>query len=253
MFLSKPCFPVTVQKEELEGIAKEALKERHWHNFKISSTSLVFSPFYFFSYDAFFEEKSEETGALVVKDTQAGSMALNAVSGEFDEGIAGIADSEEPVMLKESPAPEGVEVEVERASISESEVKRISPIRLAATLGVARHNVEISKLSLAFVPFWLLSLQDSSGKSFELSVNAVNGEVLESEEIPFREKGALELTGETISELKKPSAWLDYSKRVLARIAGSGILHSIGKALLTNRIVQVIILVIIALIVFWPR
>lgn len=252
MFLSKPCFPVSFSKEELEGLVKETLGGKHWRDFKTVSTTLLFEPYYFFSYDVFFEKKQEETGALVVSDTQAGSMALNAVSGEFDEEISALAEEEEPVILKESPVPEGVKTEIERVGLSEQEIKRIAPMRLAAKLEVSKSSVEISGIKLAFVPFWRVEVE-INGKNFELVVNAVNGEVAPEDEIPYREKSLLELTGETLSELKSPNAWLDYSGRVYRRIVGSGIMRSIGKAILTNRYVQIALVIIILAILFWPR
>ena len=252
MFLSKPCFPVSFSKEELDGLVKETLGGKHWRDFKTVSTTLLFEPYYFFSYDVFFEKKQEETGALIVSDTQAGTMALNAVSGEFDEELSALAEESEPEILKDSPVPEGVEAEVERVGLSEQEVKRIAPMRLAAKLEVSKTNVEISGIKLAFVPFWRAEVE-IGGKTFELVVNAVNGEVASEEEIPYREKSLLELTGETLSELKSPNAWVDYSSRIYHRIVGSKIMQSIGRAVLTNRYVQVAIVVIILAIIFWPR
>ena len=252
MFLSKPCFPVSFSKEELDGLVKEAWGGKHWRYFKTVSPTLLFEPYYFFSYDVFFEKKQEETGALVVSDTQAGSMALNAVSGEFDEELSALAESEEPEILKASPVPEGVETEIERVGLSEQEVKRIAPMRLAAKLEVSKSNVEISGIKLAFVPFWRVKVE-IGGKAFELVVNAVNGEIASEDEIPYREKSLLELTGETLSELKSPNAWVEYTGRVYNRIVGSGIMRAVGKAILTNRYVQLAIVVIILAILFWPR
>lgn len=252
MFLSKPCFEIGFSKEELEALVKKTLGRKYWREYKTAKTTLLFEPYFLFTYDALFEEKSEETGALVAKDTESGDMALNAVSGEFDEKVAPLIEEQEPEILKESPAPKGVEVEIERAYLNESEVKKIAPMRLAAKLGVARHNIELSGFQLAFVPFWRVDVE-IGGKEFELVVNAVTGEIAPEDEIPYREKSVLELAGETVMELRAPSAWLEYSKNIVNDIAESQLLHSIGNAIMTNRAVQIAIVVIILAIVFWPK
>jgi len=252
MFLSKQCFRISFSQEELQEVIENLLKEKFWHEFRIASTSLLFEPYYFFSYDAFFEQKQEETGALVVKDTESGTMALNAASGEFDENISELIEQEEPEILKNSPVPQGIESEIERIAVSEAEVKRIAPMRLAAKLETSKQNIEISNVKLAFVPFWIAKVE-IKGQNYEIAVNAVNGSIASQDEIPCREKSLLELTGETIFELKKPSAWVDYSKRVADSISNSKILHSIGKAVLTNHYVQIAIIIIIIVVLFWPR
>jgi len=252
MFLSKPCFPVSFAKEEVDALVKKTLGRKYWRDYNTSKTSLFFEPYYLFTYDALFEEKSEETGALVAKDTESGDMALNAVSGEFDEKVAPLIEEQEPEILKASPAPEGVEVEIERAYLSEAEVKKIVPMRLAAKLGVARQNIELSGFTFAFIPFWRIDVEVNE-KEYELVVNAVTGEIAPEDEIPYREKSILELVGETVSELRSPNAWVEYSQRVLQRIVESEILHSIGKAILTNRYVQIAIVVVILAVAFWPK
>ncbi|MDO8647477.1 MAG: hypothetical protein Q7R70_03605 [Candidatus Diapherotrites archaeon] len=252
MFLTKPSFPVSFTKEQLGELVKKTLGRKFWHHYETKSTMLQFLPYYFFAYDAFFEEKNADSGALVVKDTQAGSMALNAQSGEFDESLLELGESEEPIMLKESPAPEGIEVDIERANMSESEVKKIAPIRLAAKLGVSKQNVELSNFKLVFVPFWRVEVIINE-ETFELVVNATTGEIAPEDEIPYREKSIMELTGETAMELRRPSAWLEYSRAVYHSVVDSETMRSIGKAIMTNHYLQAAIIIILIIILFWPR
>ena len=177
-------------------------------------------------------------------------MALNAVSGEFDEDVSALLEDSEPVILKESPVPEGVEVEIERIAFSEAELKRVAPMRLAAKLEVAKHNVELSGIKLAFVPFWEIFVKLEE-QEFELVVNAVNSEFAEETEIPYRKKSLMELTAETMSELKSPNAWVDYSGRIYHRVVGSKPMQSFGKAILSNRWVQAGIIILIIILILW--
>jgi hypothetical protein len=53
-------------------------------------------------------------------------------------------------------------------------------------------------------------------KEYPLIINAIDGSIQGIEVIPEREKGYFEITRETINELKRPSAWIKYSKEALA-------------------------------------
>ena len=52
-------------------------------------------------------------------------------------------------------------------------------------------------------------------------INAVDGSNEGLSKIPFRENGYVEITKETINELKTPSNWLRYSKSALLKLVAS--------------------------------
>nr|HPM85972.1 hypothetical protein [archaeon] len=51
--------------------------------------------------------------------------------------------------------------------------------------------------------------------NYKLNINAIEAFIEGIKEVPNRQKGYLEVTKETINELKTPSNWIKYSKEVV--------------------------------------
>ena len=113
-----------------------------------------------------------------------------------------------------------------------------------------------------YVPFWVVYVTVAEG-TFKIKISAINGEVFGSEKVPIREKGFMEITEETLEELKNPKAWLKYTKEI---VAGSGKReikkptkeirkherHEIGISPV-NVLVFIVLLIVLALLLYYFR
>jgi hypothetical protein len=140
---------------------------------------------------------------------------------------------------------EGYDFEVERHKIKHDGAERIAPLKTAEHLGTSLDKVIISHLKLIHVPFWQLNVSVAEG-IYSFEINAVTGETVSEEEIPEREKGWMEVTNETLEDLKRPGAWMEYASQFSGGILGT-IKDSILRLAL-NRNIQITILVLVALL-----
>lgn len=247
MILGKKAFLVSFDLERMQGLVKEHLGERHWKKFDLGEITLSYAPYYVFNFDAFLE--SDQGGKSVVSDHDSGTMAMNAVSGELSDEVAELAEENEIAFVK-SPG-EGISFEVEKPSYSAEEVKRIAPLRIASKLGIGKEGVIASGFELAYLPEWVAKVK-LEGEEYDLRVNAVSGEVISEEEIPFRQKGWGEVTKETLSDLKHPRGWVSHSRRLASTTHGA-VYHPKAKnafqSFLENREFQLALLVLIAILI----
>ncbi len=241
--MARSSYPVSFSRKDVNEMVEGMASDNGWKDFEITSQQLFLQPYYFFSYDAYTEKKQEETGQLVVDDIQRGKIALNALSGELEEDMASLAEKKP----KEHQSREMANAEFEEPSILKEEARKIAPIKLASSLEVPRSNVEISGFFEAYVPFWVVSVSLEDRESFDFTVSAVDGSVYGELDVPVKPKTALDLVGETVSELRDPGAWAEYSRGVASSVYNSRHLHVFGSHLLRNRLMQ---LVVVLLLVF---
>ena len=263
MHLDKTSFPISFTFEDCVAYIESLIKSRGWTNFEVADVKLVYYPYWFYRYDTY-EESVDETVSLEdeeaeeegdeglatdggsVTSTSSGYLALDAVTAEINEEIASFIESEEPKRIKE--VEEGYEFGVPRHKIKQHGAEKIAPLKTAEHLGVPLDKVIISHLKLIHVPYWNINVSVAEGV-YAFEINAVSGEPTSEEEIPEREKGWMEITNETLEELKQPGAWVEYA----AQISG-GVLGSIKKFLwriLSNRTILITILLLILLLVIF--
>lgn len=191
-------------------IVNSAIRSKHWKNFSCAELRLAYFPYWFFSFDAF-SVKEDKTISRHV----SGKKTLDGVSGElsgflsdlFEKDGSNVQDSPTDLFPFEKTEPK----------LSKKEAEEIAPIKIAAELGFAKENVKITGLELFFVPFWQ-TFATVNNQNFRIQMNAVSGEMLGIKSVPQREKGFLELTTETIRELKEPGAWVKYSKNLVNNV-----------------------------------
>lgn len=254
MYLDSPAFPINFPVEQAVAEIESMVKGRYWHDFEVGELKLVYTPFWTFSYDAFTEapgapasgegEDEESIGAggraagRIVSETSSGKMALNARTYELVEEVSYLYESAEGEM-QNMPTSE-YPYEIQRPKLVRTRVaERIIAVRLAAQLGLPKENVILSGLELVYLPQWFVWVTVAEG-TFHLQINAYNGEMVNSEQVPERERGWLELTSETLEELKQPDAWIEYTREIS---------QSAWLWFAENRQMQVILLGIIAVLV----
>ena len=248
MLLNKPSFPISFTFEDTVALIEDLIKARGWTEFEVADITLVYTPYWIFNYTAFQEAISEDTKAKVVSDFSEGQIAMNAETGEFNDEVAGLMEG---YTLERIRKPEeNYQFQINHPRIEEEQVKKIAPLKLAQKMQLGRDNVVISGLTMAYVPTWIVNISVAEGV-FRIEVNAVTGETFGEEEVPEREKGWMEVTQETLEELKEPGAWLRYSSEIMgstSQALGTSLTGFLS-AFWYNRKLQITILVIILLIV----
>ncbi|MDD5163549.1 MAG: hypothetical protein PHD95_05065 [Candidatus ainarchaeum sp.] len=241
MYLGKPSFSLSFGLEEVKKLVSEVLKKKNWHEFKQSDITLSYVPYYIFFYDAFFEEKTED-GEKKISETQRGRLALDATSAEIDEEV-----SEELEGMELTRKTPNAPIEVERPSMNQKEAEKIAAIKTASFLGLHTRNIITTQMQMIYHPMWIIGIEVAEG-NFELQVSGTNGMVFGEEEIPERKKGLMEITKETIYELKSPKTWGKYSIETGKTIAGSSLLR---KILLNKWLITIILILILIYIIFF--
>lgn len=230
-------FPIIFTVEQLSSFIESLINERHWSNFETTSIKLEFVPFYFF-YCHFFKE---EKGTVVEEETK--SFAFNASALELDEKTGELHKKNKPKEFEKPEAEYPFEFLEENCSLDE--FKKIAVQKLSKNLKVPKQNIEVSGIKKVLVPIWIAFVSLPNKETHKIEVNAVNGKLLQEHKVPFREKGFIELTQETLSELKNPNAWIHYTKSVSSTVFHSSLIHRIGKPFVENRVLQIAIIVIV--------
>ncbi len=178
---------------------------------EIKSHSLVYIPYWFFSFDIY------ESADSKTKVIASGFSSLNAFSKEFDHRLAYLSHSHPKKEDLPSSGP-GAEVLPPKLA-EEAEVKEILPVLLASRHDASKDNVIISGLEFAYVPFWRISI-DAHDESVVLRMNAVTGKIINVGDIHPRGKAIQELVTETFRELSDPMQWARYSSEIISDAVG---------------------------------
>lgn len=208
MFVGNPVFPISVGLEKVAGTIEETIKKKHWKRFEKGEIKLVLTPFYFFYYDAVFEDK----------ETERGRLALNGETAALERELAETVP-DEAELVKE--LPDDYPLIVRKPLFSEKEAEKIALLKTANIVGVERKDVVLTGFKIVYYPMWLafVTVNDTT---HELEISAVTGEIVNEEIVPLREKGFVEITKETLSELKEPGAWVKYSKEIAGLAVNRG-------------------------------
>lgn len=252
MFVGNPVFPISFQLEQVAELVEKALRKKSWKSFERGEIKLVLTPFYSFYYDAAFEEDNK-----LKEETERGKLALNAETAELSRELAESmpADSE---LVNE--LPEDYPLIVRKPLFSKPEAEKIAMLKTASLVGTDRKNIVLTGFKMVYYPIWIAFVTVAK-ETYQLEISAVSGELFGEEKVPVREKGFVDVTKETLQELKKPGAWLQYSKEI-ADIAGERLsgkeesqsssrnLSLFGKP--SFWITIALLIALIALILFWP-
>ena len=199
-------FPLTLSvKEALQKINK-ILAEKNWKDFGVGELKLVLFPYYFYSYHSHMEQ--EENGKNIVNSSKDGFLVLNGFSLNIEENNVKMVKDNIEKLTSEVPL---VEYEVKNSQINKSTQEHILKIKTAELLHLEKENVIVSNVKKIMVPMYELIITIDE-KTYGITINAVNGEMYGIENILEREKGFLEITQETLRDLRDPKAWVEYTK-----------------------------------------
>ncbi|PIN98220.1 MAG: hypothetical protein COT90_05325 [Candidatus Diapherotrites archaeon CG10_big_fil_rev_8_21_14_0_10_31_34] len=250
MKLKENSFPLSFSLQETTDFIKQTLEEKNWFEFEVIEVKIVFVPYYFYSFEAFFE--SDEEGKKIVSDTSNGKLALNGLTGELDESIS-VPESDELVKEIEE-LPENIPFEEKSFELTEK-IEQIVQIKTAHHLRTGKDNVIIHSIKKVLYPVWIIDFSVEE-QTFQFTVSGVDGSVILEEEIPERELGFWEITSETLNELKSPSSWINYTTSVISDSANFVVKNTFSGNLMHNllhnwKYQSFILLIILILIVLW--
>ncbi len=249
MHLGKPSFPILVSSDDVVAQIQGQLKDNRWEDAKVEPPKLVFYPYWLFHFDSFLETTDPGTSEKATQEGEKGTSALNALDGELEEDVATKFDSySDQLILK----PEVEKFRVERSHFKEEEVQKLAQLKTAARLGIAKDNVVISGLRQIYFPVWATKAAfEENEETFE--IDAVDGEMIGDEEIPFKGKTASELAHETVSDLFNPANWIKYLIGLIKTVAvflwTNPASEWTKKQFLTNRNFQIAILAVVLVLI----
>jgi len=209
MKLEQESFPLSFSSDQVKNLIEELVKEKDWTDFKIKETRIEFTPFYYFSFDAFTESKEEGT----VSETLHGTNVFDPINSQLNEGMA--LSLQGTQLTKEIDVLEKIQFTEHKCGMNEEEAKIIVQIKIAEKLKIKKDNVLIHQLKKALFPAWFVSVEVNEVE-YQLIISGIDGRMLSEDTIPFRRKKFGELFQETLSDLSSPKGWADYSKGILS-------------------------------------
>ncbi len=250
MRLSKPSFPVLTSAEDIITQVKEKIEENRWTDPELKSPSLVYLPYWFFHFDSFSEPTDPETGDKSTQEGERGTAALDGIQGDIDDMVPGLFDNySDQLVLK--PATE--QYKAERSHFKEAEVQKLCQLKMAAKLGIQKDDVVISGVRLVYLPVWIVSAV-FEGNELDFEIEAVEGNELSQNELPYKGKTASELAHETLLDFSQPSKWIgnlvDLVRSIVDFVWTNPVSEWVKQNFWTNRQFQYALLVLILLIIF---
>ncbi len=206
MPIGKPLLPLKKSTTDIVDTINKTLKEKHWHKFELATAKLILVPHYFFHYHYFVEK--EVGNDKIVEGSFSGRLLIDAEvlkvieKKELDELLHHVGDA--------TNVDPQIPFEVKEALIAESEEAEVIKIKSSEHFKVPRTNILISHRKTILVPYFVTFITVKEG-TFRVKMNAVTGEINGIEKLPKRERGYLEITAETLKDLKRPGAWAEYS------------------------------------------
>ncbi len=206
MGFEKPFLRVSFGVEETVKKIESMLRERHWRKFEAAELSLFLKPFFFVSFYAYSEKN--EASSPIVDRTVKGKESFDPNSGELVEGLHEKMDESLLRDLAKTKPKYGFKI-LEH-SLSSGNAKELAVLKISQKHSIPKEKIVVTEFREILFPRWVSYVTVQEG-TYRLVFSALDGELLESDEVPFREKGWLEVTAELMQELKRPGAWVHYT------------------------------------------
>ena len=206
MYLGNPLLPINSSVQETIAKIDQVLKKKHWHEFKVATLKLKLVPYFLFNYHYFIEK--DLSGQKFIERSFDGILSLEGHAIKIDEEITPLIKNN---WSKGSTAAPELEYDEKWNNVDKKAQDAVIQLKVAQYFNVPKSNVVITSVRRVLVPFYLASVTVKEG-TFDIVINAVDGKMNGIEAVPEREQGFLELTRETFNDLKKPGAWITYSK-----------------------------------------
>jgi hypothetical protein len=249
MILSLPTYKLRIRLNDALGILDGIMKEKHWRKFDVASIKLVYEPYWLFNYDVYLEMKDQVKGT--VSQTFGARMALNGVTGDLAPEIVRVIESQ-PVET-EKQISHSIEFDVEKLSIKEEEIKNVAKVKIAGQVGIGKEGVVVSGLRAIYLPVWRVFASIKGKGTYRIDIDGLMGLPYNYQQVPERERGVLEITQETLEELKNPAAWGKYAKKAIGMVEKKGkgesqsIIQKIGLEKIVLGAIAIVIFIILVL------
>lgn len=208
MILDATTFKPELTAEAALGIIQKEITRRGWRKFDVTEIRLVYTPYWTFSFDV-----------LADNATPTGKAAINATTGDMDENIPTIL--ERP--LKKTKETDGAaNAEVEPTNISKADAEKVTPFKVAASVGLKKENVAVSAISKVYLPAYRVWFNIDGVGDFKASVDALLGIPAGTEQVPSKGKTWDESTSETIDRMKTPAGFASLAGEAVAGAGGGG-------------------------------
>jgi hypothetical protein len=211
--LGNPLLPINFTLASAADAVKKELSKRHWKEFELKPLKLDLVPYFLFNYHYFIE--AESNGHKVVKKSIDGILAVDGHDVSIREDLVELLKNN--WKKAGSGTPKGA-FDEKWCNIEKKDQEEVLKVKTAEHFEVPKGNVVISSARKMFLPLYKTSVS-LGGKEYKLTINGVDGAIEGIEIVPNREKGYLEITSETINDLKTPANWGRYAKE----IAGGGV------------------------------
>jgi hypothetical protein len=215
MYLGNPLLPIKESLASAEQLVRKQLEKKSWLEYEIKPLVLELVPFFLFNYHYYIENPGP--GKSIVKNTIHGILVINGHSIEVREDLVDLIKHSWKKAVPEVPRGE---FEEKWCNIDKREQDEVLKMQTAKYFNIPKDNVVVSSARKLFVPRYRTEAV-IEGKKFPLLIYAIDGSIEGIKSVPEREKGYLELTRETIFELKKPKNWINYSKEAIMDIFSS--------------------------------
>lgn len=222
MILENPALKLNIGMQDILEVLESTLKEKNWEHFELANLKLTYIPFYIFNYDTLIEQKIEEQ---TLSEGFNGLMAMNAITGKLEPLLTQIMN--EQAVDYEKKIEHELQYEMQNPSILGDEAKQTAKLRLAGQFKVGKDSLAISGMRLVYWPIWKIFVTLSNKRVQRIEVEAVSGYPMNIEEVPEREKTWMEVTGDTLKELKTAKGWAKLSKTTL-KTTGAAV-QSVGE------------------------
>ncbi|MBS3062157.1 MAG: hypothetical protein J4215_06250 [Candidatus Diapherotrites archaeon] len=247
--LGKPSFPVLISAEDIIVQVTGLIEENRWKDPVVKSPSLVFLPYWFFHFDSFIEPTDPETGEKSTEEGERGTAALDAISGDLDDNVPQLYDHYSDQLVVK---PTQEQFKVERSHFREDEVQKLAQLKMAAKLGLQKDDVVISGVRMMYLPVWIASAVFEENE-MDFEIDAVEGNVLSEDQVPYKGKTASEIAKETFFDLREPAKWIGYlidlAKTIAIFLWTNPVTEYIKKNFWTNRSFQYAVLTLVVLLI----
>ncbi len=223
MYSTKPVFGVLLNSKQVSEKAVQFLKKNNWSKPEAKDSKLWFKPIAFFSYNVF-EEESEN----IIK---TGNAAVDLANFSFRPEILEYY-SKFPLS---HVLPE-MHYDFKKISISDGAINSRILSDLAKKENVSETLLNVEKFQIAYFPVFEVNAK-SGEKFFPLEISGIDGKILNEKIVMFCEKSFFEKIEKNPESLSSPVAFLDL------------FLPDFLKELFSNKIFQILVLAIVALLV----
>jgi hypothetical protein len=218
MYLGNPLLPIKITSAVAEENLRKEIKKKNWYDFELAPLKLTLVPYFLFNYHYYIENDNE--GKNVIKSTVHGVLAVDGHDIKIRLDLVDLLKHNWKDTMQEIPRGEFNE---RYCNIDKKDQNEVLQLKTAQHFNVPKSNVVVSEPRKLLLPeYWAIAKID--GKKYNLTVNAVDGTIIGMKDIPERQKGYIELTKETIAELKNPKNWIKYSAEVIEE----GLSHSVN-------------------------